>query len=450
MTDLNKKYLVVGLGVSGMSVVRYLARKGANFEVAETNISTLEKQQHLEPALSDIAANTDPINTELLCRFDCVVVSPGIAVRTAVFAQAVESGVELIGDVELFAREVTKPVFAVTGSNGKSTVVCMLSELLKAAGFNAPVIGNVGFACLDSLTDKSIDAYVLELSSFQLETMHSLAPLAATVLNISEDHLDRYDGIEDYASVKNRIYLGAVHAVFNADDVLTRPANMESYKSCTKFGTDPALCDWSVSRTDKDAVLLKGPMVEVPASALQVAGDHNCSNALAAMAMASLIIDADKSEISKIFVNGLQQFDGLPHRTHLVCKSDNVSWINDSKGTNVGATVSAIKGMSSPVVLIAGGRGKNADYNPLQSVVAERCVAVVLIGEDANRISAALNNVVPVYFEDSMAAAVKRAADISNPGDCVLLSPACASFDMFKNFEERGVVFESEVKKLCA
>ena len=450
MTDLDKKYLVIGLGVSGMSVVRYLARIGATFEIAETNAELLAQQVRQEPLLDDVRSNTSAISQELLCGFDCVVVSPGISVRTTAFENAIDAGVEVIGDVELFAREVRKPVFAVTGSNGKSTVVCMLGELLKAAGFNTAVIGNVGYACLDSLSDDTIDAYVLELSSFQLETTSSLKPLVATVLNISEDHLDRYNGIEDYASVKRGIYTGAVHAVFNADDALTQPANMENFDSCVKFGSDAATCEWSVTESDSGALLSGGEIAEIPAADLKVAGIHNRSNALAAMAMASLAIDTGKAETERNFTKGLQQFTGLPHRTKLVCEADNVSWINDSKGTNVGAAVSAIKGMSSPVVLIAGGRGKNADYEPLRTVVEQCCKAVVLIGEDAARISKAIGDSLPVYFEDSMAEAVKRAAEVASPGDCVLLSPACASFDMFKNFEERGVVFENEVKKLCA
>ena len=450
MTDLDKKYLVVGLGVSGMSVVRFLAAAKANFEVAETNTEYLTQQYREEPLLDGVKSNTAAITGDLLCRFDCVVVSPGIPVRTVAFEKAAEAGVEVIGDVELFAREVQKPVFAVTGSNGKSTVVCMLGELLKAAGFNTAVIGNVGAACLDSLSDETIDAYVLELSSFQLETTSSLKPLVATVLNISEDHLDRYNGIEDYAGVKRGIYTGAVHAVFNADDALTQPANTDSFESCVKFGSDATACEWSVTESDSGAMLSGSEIAEVPAAALKVAGVHNRNNALAAMAMASLALDTDKETTERNFTTGFELFTGLPHRTRLVCEADNVSWINDSKGTNVGATVSAIKGMLSPVVLIAGGRGKNADFGPLRTVVAKFCKAVILIGEDARRISAAIGDGVPVYFEDSMAAAVKRAAAVASAGDCVLLSPACASFDMFTNFEERGVAFESEVKKLCA
>ncbi len=449
MTDRNKSYLVVGLGVSGMSVVRYLARVGAAFEVLENSVEKLQNLMKKEALLKDIKCHTSALNLELLSRFDYVVVSPGMSVRTDMFKAALKAGVEVIGDVELFAREVDKPVFAVTGSNGKSTVVSMAGELLKASGIKTAVVGNVGAACLDSLNDKSIDAYVLELSSFQLETTFSLQPHVSSVLNISADHLDRYDDIEDYAEVKRRIYNNARHVVFNADDKLTRPANLPNYDSCMSFSSSAVESDWSV-KASGGAPVLSGESAEISATDVKVAGSHNYANALAAMAMISIFVNADKASMSRFFTEGFSNFTGLPHRTRLVCEAGCVSWINDSKGTNVGATVSAITGMSSPVVLIAGGRGKNSDYQPLREAVAKFCTAVVLIGEDADNIAESLADVVPVYRETSMADAVRRSAAISRPGDCVLLSPACSSFDMFKNFEERGAVFESEVKKLCA
>jgi len=446
MANTNKKYLIVGLGISGMSVVRYLSRIGASFEVAESNAERFSEQKLDEPALSDTRCHTSELTAELLRGFDCVVVSPGVSVRTDVFKQARAGGVDVIGDVELFARAVTRPVLAVTGSNGKSTVVSMAGELLKAANINASVVGNVGFACLDSLQDESVQVYVLELSSFQLETTTSLKPVAASVLNISADHLDRYEGLNDYAEVKRSIYHNAQHVVFNLDDQMTVPADLTAYASAVSFSAASQDADWSINNDD----LLCGPNAEIPTGDIKVAGIHNQTNALAAMAITSVLINLDKKQTSDFFTRGFANFTGLPHRTRLVCTTGDVSWINDSKGTNVGAAVSAIKGMSSPVVLIAGGRGKNADYQPLRDAVAELCAAVVLIGEDADKIEQAIGNVVPVFRAESMEQAVRRAAEISSPGDCVLLSPACASFDMFENFEARGDEFESEVKKLCA
>ena len=451
MTDSTAKYLVVGLGVSGMSVVRYLKRIEASFDVVESNTERFLERLRDEPALNDVRHHTGELSVALLTDYSCVVVSPGVSVRSDIFKQARAEGVEIVGDVELFAREVSKPVIAVTGSNGKSTVVSMAGELLNAANMKTAVVGNVGFACLDSLQDELIEIYVLELSSFQLETTHSLKPTVATVLNVSADHLDRYDGMGDYAEVKRSIYHNAQHVVVNLDDEMTVPADLSSFASVSSFSAANQNADWSLVGTKSgNLVLSGGSIAEIPASHVKVAGVHNSVNALAAMAMASLLIDADKSQLNQYFTAGFAGFSGLPHRTRLVCESDNVSWINDSKGTNVGATVSAIKGMAAPVVLIAGGRGKNADYAPLREVVAELCTAVVLIGEDAEVIRNAIENTVPVYMESSMQDAVKRAAQIAKPGECVLLSPACASFDMFKNFEERGCVFESEVKKQCA
>lgn len=447
MTDSRQKFLVVGLGVSGMSVVRYLNRVGSCFEVVEGNIDHYRKQLQQEPSLKGVRHHSEDLSVELLSGFNTVVVSPGVSVRTEVFTAVVAAGVEVIGDVELFARDVTQPVIAVTGSNGKSTVVSMAGELLQAAGIKTAVVGNVGFACLDSLQDESIEAYVLELSSFQLETTSSLKPKVASVLNVSADHLDRYSGLDDYAGVKRSIYHNAHHIVFNLDDNKTVPEDLSVFEGAISFSASNQAADWVV---DGDAVLSGGKVAEIATTDVKVAGLHNSVNALAAMALTSVLIDADKDNMSAFFINGFANFTGLPHRTHLVGEFDNVRWINDSKGTNVGATVSAIKGMSAPVILIAGGRGKNADYTPLGEVVAELCTAVILIGEDAVAISEAIANLVPVYRESTMQAAVECASQLARPGDCVLLSPACASFDMFSNFEERGDVFEAEVKKLCA
>ena len=461
MTDQDKKTLVVGLGVSGMSVVRFLSRHQCQFEVAESNVELLEARKSNEPLLNGVKTHTQSLASEFLGEFDSVVVSPGVSVRSPEFVAARNSGVEIIGDVELFARHVDKPVIAVTGSNGKSTVVSMAGALLEASGLNASVVGNVGFACLDSLQDDSVDVFVLELSSFQLETTFSLRPVAATVLNVSADHLDRYDGMEDYAAVKRLIYKGSDYVVFNAEDELTRPGDESDYRKLVSFSSKSEGGDWWLDNAGNEGYLCgssdghSGEVVKVSASDVRTAGIHNRVNALAAMALTSNLIASDKETdnntgMGQIFSTGLAKFTGLPHRTSLVCESGQVSWINDSKGTNVGACVSAITGMTGPVILIAGGRGKNADYEPLRNVVAQLCKAVLLIGEDAEKINAVIADAVPVYHEVSLADAVRRASILASPGDCVLLSPACASFDMFKNFEDRGCAFESEVKKLCA
>lgn len=433
--------LVVGLGVSGLSVARYLARKNIAFDVVDQKEALGEKLLLAEPALRSARFFGGGWTHELLCQYSHLIVSPGISPRSEAFETARAGGVEVIGDVELFAREVTKPVLAVTGSNGKSTVVSMVGEILHAAGLNAAVIGNVGRACLDGLSE-DVDVYVLELSSFQLETTLSLQPHAACVLNVCEDHLDRYEGIDDYAEVKRSVYRGAGTIVYNADDERTFP---KTHNSGVTFSARHAGGNWYISGAD-----LYGPQAKVEARALAVSGGHNRSNALAAMALASTIVDLPESRVSEVFAAGLSAFHGLPHRSELVCVENDISWFNDSKGTNVGACISAIEGMNCPVVLIAGGRGKQADYSPMKEVVGRQCRAAVLIGEEAQNIAGVLDSVVPLYFEDTMQEAVGRARLVAKPGDCVLLSPACSSFDMFENFEVRGTVFSEEVRKQCA
>ncbi len=437
--------MVVGVGVSGQSVVRYLARNDVDFDLADQKPSLSESLLSKEPALKGRAYFGGGWDSELLCRYTQLVVSPGVPTRTRAFEDARTAGAEVIGDVELFARATNKPVLAVTGSNGKSTVVSMLGAILQASGLRVAVTGNVGLACLDGLDDDNTDVYVLELSSFQLETTSSLKPDVSCVLNVCEDHLDRYEGIEDYAEVKRTIYRGARCAVFNSDDARTRPSVVPD--TAVRIAMQNPDADWYLI----DDSLLCGPDgLRVDSGIMNVAGGHNRINALAAMAIATGFLQRPAIELQQVFIDGLSAFEGLPHRSELICSIQNVNWFNDSKGTNVGACVSAIEGMNGPVVLIAGGRGKNADYAPMKSVVAEKCRAVVLIGEDAKKIHQAIGDDVPVFFERSMHDAVSRAREVAKGGDNVLLSPACSSFDMFENFEARGVVFSEEVRKLCA
>lgn len=443
-----KKTLIVGMGVSGLSVARYLARNDSQFEIADTKSELPESLYKQEPSIAGVRFHGGGPTAALLKGFDRVVVSPGVPTRTAEFAEARGAGVEVVGDIELFALATGKPILAVTGSNGKSTVVTLLGSLLRAAQLRVSVIGNVGFACLDGLSDETTDIYVLELSSFQLETTCSLQPLVGCVLNVSEDHLDRYDGLDDYASTKCSIYANAKYRVYNADDTRTLPDHVDRKFDCG-FSAHNDKADWYLNHGE--AITFCGPdNLVIDSSLLRVAGGHNRCNALAAMAMASFVLDDLDVDPVEVFKAGLAGFNGLAHRTERVAEIAGVSWINDSKGTNVGACISAINGMHGPVILIAGGRGKNADYTPMRSVVRDQCRAVILIGEDAQKIHRAIGGDVSVYFESSMSSAVKRAAKVALSGDCVLLSPACASFDMFENFEARGFAFAEEVRKLCA
>jgi len=476
MSALDRKTLIVGFGISGMSAARHLMAKGVPFDIADQNV------EHVRSSLASVAAEKNIKGVagnaghnalendierchvvegvwtdELFLRYERLVVSPGVSTRTENFQSARAAGVEVIGDVELFARSTEKPVIAVTGSNGKSTVVSMAGEILRAAGLRVAVVGNVGLACLDGLDDESIDIYVLELSSFQLETTFSLEPLVSTVLNISEDHMDRYESLDDYAAVKRSVYKNAQSLVVNAEDQKTWSArNSECVTEFSATGEAP----WYIQYINGDNTVLRGPDgLAVDASVLLVDGIHNQCNALASMALVSaalhraesLPIDLPSStSLNRFFVDGLGRFTGLPHRTELVKRSNGVSWFNDSKGTNVGACVSAIEGLAGPVVLIAGGRGKGADFSPLSKAIEYNCRAVVLIGEDAEKLSLVIGGSVPVYMEESLSDAVSRASAIAQPGDNVLLSPACASFDMFANFEARGNAFAHEVNRLCA
>lgn len=475
--------LIVGFGVSGLSVARHLIAAGVGFDVADQKVgqarsslqALLKDFDNESPhriGIEDIRIVNGDWTASLFSDYARLVVSPGVSTRSAHFNSARDSGIEVIGDVELFARATSKPVIAVTGSNGKSTVVSMTGEILRAAGLRAAVVGNVGLACLDGLDDNSVDVYVLELSSFQLETTVSLKPAVATVLNVSEDHMDRYDSFDDYAAVKRSVYRGAAMAVVNADDQQTVPEDQSvaqtkvsaAHNMFGTMGNCTSNAGWSLHSTTDGAVVLQGPdTIEVDASALQVDGSHNQYNALVSMALVKALFDCERNlpasisqvagdakTLSRVFANGLKRFNGLPHRTQLVLRSDGVSWFNDSKGTNVGACVSAIEGLSGPVVLIAGGQGKGADFSPLAPAIAAKCRAVILIGEDADRLHRAIGDPVPVYQESTLADAVNRAATVAQTGDSVLLSPACASFDMFANFEARGDAFADEVNRLCA
>ncbi len=440
----SKRTLVVGVGVSGLSVVRYLARNDNSFDLADQQPAMSPELVKREPALQGRAYYGGHWDADLLRGYQQLIVSPGVPTRTKVFDSARAAGVEVIGDVELFARAVGKPVLAVTGSNGKSTVVSMIGCILRAVGLRVAVIGNVGLACLDGLDDDNTDVYVLELSSFQLETTQSLRPEVSCVLNVCEDHLDRYEGIEDYAAVKRTIYRGARCIVFNGDDSRTEPSPDGQALTC--FSATSSDAQWCLS-----GQWLCGPdSLKIDSSIMKVAGGHNRINALAAMAICTAYLKRSAAELKQVFIDGLSGFTGLPHRSELICVDEGVSWFNDSKGTNVGACISAIEGMKGPVVLIAGGRGKKADYTPMKHAVAEKCRAVILIGEDADKISQAIGDDVSVFFEQSMHDAVIRARQVAVSGDSVLLSPACSSFDMFDNFEVRGNVFSEEVRKLCA
>ncbi|HET8608802.1 MAG TPA: UDP-N-acetylmuramoyl-L-alanine--D-glutamate ligase [Burkholderiales bacterium] len=451
-----KNILVLGLGATGLSMARWLARHGAHVTVADTRDAPPNAGQ-LARELPQVSLRCGPFTDEIVAGADMIAISPGVPRQDPSVAHAIVRRVPVIGDVECFARALPMLVgdhrmphiVAITGSNGKSTVTEMAGAICRAAGMATVVAGNIGLPVLDvlgAIEDGAPlpDVFVLELSSFQLESTISLEPDAATVLNITEDHLDRYAGIDEYATAKARIFAGDGVEVLNRDDARTLAAARPGRQTVT-FGLDaPASAgDWGVSEADGERLLVHGAMPLMPARELRVAGWHNAANALAACAL-TRVIGAPYDAMRE----ALRGFTGLPHRVEKVAEIDGVTFYDDSKGTNVGATVAALNGFPQPVVLIAGGDGKGQNFAPLAPAVA-RARAVVLIGRDRERIAQALaTSDVPLVRAATLEEAVSAAFGLSHAGDAVLLSPACASYDMFRNYGHRSEVFVAAVKAL--
>jgi UDP-N-acetylmuramoylalanine--D-glutamate ligase len=454
-----KKVLVLGLGDTGLSMTRWLVRRGAVVSVADTR----EAPPHsplLAQELPQVRLRTGEFQRDDFDTADMIALSPGIDPRVGELAAAISRGTPVVGDVELFARALhergaTAPVIAITGSNGKSTVTAMCGDICKSAGRDTVVAGNIGLPVLDVMTEldngrRIPDAFVLELSSFQLETTSSLQPAAATLLNLCEDHMDRYDSLADYGAAKARIFAGmdkkAGVQVLNRDDEYSLAAARAGCTLATFGFSAPATDDeWGLHGVPGALQLARGNRSLMPVAALPLAGLHNAANALAAGALCHAIGVADD-----VIVGALRAFKGLPHRVQPVRRIGGVDFFDDSKGTNVGATVAALNGMQQPVVLIVGGDGKGQDFSPLATAVAARARAVVLIGRDAPQIERALQATrVPLWHAHDMSEAVAAAHGAARAGDAVLLSPACASYDMFRNYIHRAEVFVDAVRQLA-
>lgn len=437
--------IIVGLGKSGMSLVRFLASRGVSFAVADTRENPPELAT-LRRDYPQVDVRCGELDVEFLCRADELYVSPGLALATPALQQAAARGVKLSGDIELFARYAKAPIIAITGSNAKSTVTTLVGEMAAAAGKRVAVGGNLGTPALDLLSD-DVELYVMELSSFQLETTDQLGAEVATVLNISEDHMDRYSGLPAYHLAKHRVFRGARQVVVNRQDVLTRPLIGEGLP-CWTFGLNkPDFHGFGLREEDGEKYLAFQFDNLMPARELKIRGAHNQANALAALALGhavGLSMDA--------MLSSLRSFSGLEHRCQWLRERNGVSYYDDSKATNVGAALAAIEGLGADIegklVLIAGGDGKGADFSGLRAPVAANCRAVVLIGRDAELIAQALGEGVQLVRVATLEEAVLRCAEIAQAGDAVLLSPACASFDMFKNYEERGRLFAQAVGDL--
>lgn len=437
--------IVVGLGKSGMSLVRFLAHQGVPFAVADTRENPPELAT-LRLQFPQVEVRCGELDVEFLCRAQELYVSPGLALATPALQEAAKRGVKLSGDIELFARHAKAPIVAITGSNAKSTVTTLVGDMARAAGKRVAVGGNLGTPALDLLAD-DIELYVMELSSFQLETTDRLNAEVATVLNVSEDHMDRYADMQAYHLAKHRIFRGARQVVVNRGDALSRPLVADQLP-CWSFGLNkPDFKAFGLIEEDGEKYLAYQFEKLMPVRELKVRGAHNQANALAALALGHAVGLPFEPMLA-----ALREFTGLAHRCQWVRELRGVAYYDDSKATNVGAALAAIEGLGADIdgklVLIAGGDGKGADFSGLTAPVARYCRAVVLLGRDAELIATALGDAVPLVRVKTLDEAVQRCAELAREGDAVLLSPACASLDMFKNFEERGRLFAQAAEGL--
>ena len=441
--------VIVGLGRTGLSAARYLRKQGWRLAVTDTRPEPpqLAALRELDP---QIPVRVGGLDERLLDDALCVVVSPGVSLEEPFFTEARRRGLEIVGDIELFARAVDAPVAGITGTNGKSTVTTLLGRMAARAGVKVRVGGNLGEPALDLLgaahrAGEAVGLYVLELSSFQLEATHSLDLVAAAVLNVSPDHLDRYASVAAYADAKARIFARTDTAVVNLDDPLV-VAMPKPGQHTLSFSLRAAIgADYAVAIRDGASWLTRRGEPLLPVSAMRIRGLHNAANALAALALGEALglpLPAMRAE--------LETFTGLPHRTQWVAEVAGVTYIDDSKGTNVGATIAAVAGMEGPLVIIAGGDGKSQDFGPLAAAFRGKVRHTVLIGRDGRLVGEALRGVCTTEYRASLEEAVRAAAAAARAGDTVLLSPACASLDMFRDYIHRGAVFTQAVKELAA
>jgi UDP-N-acetylmuramoylalanine--D-glutamate ligase len=446
-----RNILVLGLGDTGLASIRWLARRGARLRAADTRAAppSLGAVREEQPGLDVVLGAFDEA---LLEGVDAVVASPGVALREPVLRAAAARGIEVVGDIEIFAREVAAVapgarVLGVTGTNGKSTVTALAGAMASRAGLRTCVAGNIGLPVLEALASpegRAAELFVIELSSYQLETTSSLALEAAAMLNITQDHMDRYDSMADYARAKERIFRHAKTRVVNRDDEWSRAMGAAGHTFSFGLGVPRDASEWGLDAARQ--YFCRGAARLLPVDAMAMKGLHNAANALAAHALVSAI-----GAPSEALAEAARDFKGLRHRVELVAEARGVRFFDDSKGTNVGATVAALDGFTGPVVLIAGGDGKGQDFAPLVPAVKARARSVVLIGRDAPLLATALAPAgVPMERASTMADAVEAAFRAARPGDAVLLSPACASLDMFRNYGHRGDVFAAAARAIAS
>lgn len=436
--------VIVGLGKTGISCAHFLAKQGVPFAVTDSRKEPPEALK-LKSDYPNIECSFGAFDEELIARATQIILSPGVPLTEKALQVAREKKIPIIGDIELFAQNVHAPVVAITGTNAKSTVTTLVGEMAKAAGKNVKVGGNLGTPALDLLGDDATEIYVLELSSFQLETTESLLPRVATILNITPDHLDRYDSFESYAEAKHRIYKNCAVSVWNRDDELTKPKQVTE---AVTFGLEePGMGMFGLRRQQDEIYLAFGEEYLLPVSQMKLQGQHNWANALAALAIGHALEFSMQSMLTV-----LKNFSGLLHRCQLVRELKGVRWYNDSKATNIGAAIAAIRGISKQtkgnIILILGGLGKGADFNELKNALPNQVSHVIVMGEMSQEIKTLISPLKPVKEVFSMEEAVNSAQSIAKKDDVVLLAPAGASYDMFKDFNHRGEVFIQAVEHL--
>jgi len=440
--------VVVGLGKTGASCVRYLAKRGDRVSATDSRLAPPGLKE-----LGDLAGAVElrlgGFDLSLLEGASQLLMSPGVSLDEPIAKAARARGIEVLGDVELFARGVHAPVLGITGTNGKSTVTTLVASMAAAAGRRVLAGGNLGEPALDLLEQPTPDMYVLELSSFQLETTSSLVLKAAVVLNVTADHLDRYPTVAEYARAKGRIFAKASTVVLNADDPWVLAMRDQAYDSgaarTVTFSIERTDTDFSLVRSGAQIFLARHGERLLDVARMKISGLHNAANALAALSLGEAV-----GLPQSAMLQALQDFPGLSHRSSWVADIGGVRYIDDSKGTNVGATLAAVTGLPGPLVMIAGGEGKGQDFTPLAGAFRGKVRAALLIGKDALAVAAALKGVCRTETVTSMEAAVSAAQRLAVAGDTVLLSPACASLDMFSDYGHRGDVFAAAVQKLKA
>jgi len=435
------RVLIVGLGVTGLSVLKFLQQNDIEVAVVDSRENP-PGLQVLEESFRDAAVFLGSFEHAVFDAATHIIVSPGVSLEEPAIQAAAERGIPVFGDIDVFAVCADAPVAAITGSNGKSTVTTLLGEMADNAGCDVRVGGNLGTPALDLLTDKKADLYILELSSFQLERTSQLKADVITVLNISDDHMDRYQGIADYCAAKERIFYGDGVAVMNRQDDIVCEMVLPEGRKVISFGLDqPKLGSYGL---DNQHLIAKNGDAVIAVSELKIKGTHNVQNALTAMAMADAL-DIPKTAQKQ----ALAEFSGLAHRTQWIADIDGVTWINDSKATNPGACLAALDGLNAPIILIAGGDGKGADFSLLKDAIEQNVSLMLLIGRDAKRLQQEAAGSVPCKIVGDIDAAVALAASRATKGETVLLSPACASLDQFSNYQQRGERFVAAVKGLA-